>query len=427
MAEAQRFQLRHDGVEGLVEGEAVEFAGIDEVRRFGLFAVPLLPGVEREGFTFLADDLTDREAELLREGEVAFVVGRDAHDGAFAVAHEDVVGDPDFDGGARDRMVDEEARGDALLFHGRHVGFGHAALRAFGDEGLEVVAALRERLGERMLGGDRDEGDAHQGVGTRGVAGELLLRTLELVREGERDAFGAADPVLLHAADLFGPAVELREVVQKLLRVLRDAEVVARDLALFNNRARTPAAAVDHLLVREHGLVDRVPVDDLGLAVGDALFEHLQEHPLVPAVVVGLAGGDLARPVEGETERLHLRLHVGDVVVGPGGRRDVLRDRGVFRRKPEGVPAHRRHHVVPLHAVVPVHDVVQGVVAHVPHVELAARVREHRADVELGLGLAVGAHGVLDGSVDVLGPPLGLDFALHLLGGIGVAHDDLPG
>ena len=345
-----------------------------------------------------------------------------AHDGAFAVAHEDVVGDVDFDGLARDRVTHEEARGNAFLFLGGDVGFADAALAAFFNEGLEVGTAFGETQCERMLGGDRDEGDAHQGVGTRRVAGEELFFAVDFIGEGKRHAFGTADPVFLHAADLFGPARELFDVVEKFLGVLRDTEVVAGDFTLFHDRARAPAAAFDHLFVGEDGLVDRVPVDDLGLAVGDALFVHLQEEPLVPTVVVGLAGGDFSRPVEGEAERLHLRLHVGDVVVRPFGRSDLLGDGCVFGGQTEGVPPHRGHDVVPLHAVVAVHHVVEGVVANVSHVKLAARIGQHGADIELGLGLTVGVKSVLDGAVDVLGLPLGLDFRLDGLGRIGLAH-----
>ena len=274
-----------------------------------------------------------------------------------------------------------------------------------------------------MFGRDRHEAHAHERVGTGRVDGEKLRVAVQLVGEAHRDAFGAADPVFLHAADLFGPAFELFDVLEELIGVLRDAEVVARDFALFDDGARAPAAPVDYLLVGEYGLVDGVPVDDLGLAVGDALFKHLEEHPLVPAVVFRAARGDFARPVESKTERLHLLFHVVDVVVRPLRGGDLLRDGGVFGRKTEGVPAHRGHDVVALHAVEAVHDVVQGVVAHMTHVELAARIGEHGADVEFGLRFAVRVECVLDGPIDVLGLPTGLDFGFHRLGGVGVAHN----
>ena len=273
---------------------------------------------------------------------------------------------------------------------------------------------LREPRGERMLRGDRHERHAHDRVGACREHAQQLVVAVQFVRESEVDADALADPVLLHGLHLRRP-LEPLQVGQQFFRVLCDAEVVARDLALLDDGARAPAAAVDDLFVGEHGLVDRVPVDDLGLAVRDALLEHLQEHPLVPLVIVGRAGGDLARPVEGEAQRLHLRLHVGDVAVGPLRRRDLLVDRRVLGGQPERVPAHRRHHVVPAHPQDAVHDVVERVVAHVPHVQLAARIRQHRTDVELGPGLALCVPDALHRAVGLGALPVGLRRALHRL------------
>ena len=247
------------------------------------------------------------------------------------------------------------------------------------------------RAASGMLGRDRHEGDAHDRVGARREDAQQLLLAVEFVREAEVDADALADPVFLHRLDLRRP-VEPLEVGEQFLCVLRDAEVVAGNLALLDDGVGAPAASVDDLLVGEHGLVDRVPVDDLRLAIRDALVEHPEEHPLIPAVIPGRAGSDLARPVEGQPERLHLRLHLGDVAVGPLGRRHLLVDRGVLGRQSERVPAHRRHHVVPAHPQDAVHDVIERVVAHVPHVQLAAGIGQHRADVELGLRLARSRH-----------------------------------
>jgi len=167
-----------------------------------------------------------------------------------------------------------------------------------------------------------------------------------------------------------------------------------------------PAAAVCGLFVGQHGLVDRVPVDDLGLAVGDALFEHLQEQPLVPLVILRIAGAHFARPVDCQTHRLHLFLHVGDVVVGPLGGRDLGLDGRVFRRHAERVPAHGHQDVVAAHAQLASHHVVDRVVAHVAHVQLAAGIGQHGAGVELGLFRAVGVLGVFLDQIDVAGLPV---------------------
>ncbi len=148
-------------------------------------------------------------------------------------------------------------------------------------------------------------------------------------------------------------------------------------------RAAAPAGAVDHLLVGEHGLVGRTPVDRRPPAIGDALLEHAQEQPLVPAVVVGQARGQLAAPGVADAEALQLRLHVGDVVERPGlGMRPVL-DRGVLGRQAERVPAERVQHVEALHPLQAGDDVANHVVADVADVGVPRGVREHLEAVEL--------------------------------------------
>jgi hypothetical protein len=231
-------------------------------------------------------------------------------------------------------------------------------LLAFLDEGGQLRVAARGVRGQRVLGRHGAEGHAHDGVGAGGehvhlaVADQRAVVAPDVVREGEAHALALADPVFLHQPHLVGPAgegglvVADLDMVQQLLGVVGDLQVVAGDLALFHHGAGAPALAVDHLLVGQHGLVHRVPVHHLGLAVGDALFQHLQEQPLVPLVVLGVAGGDLAAPVDGQPHRLHLLLHVGDVVVGPLGGRHAVLQRRVLGRQAEGVPAHGHEHVV---------------------------------------------------------------------------------
>ena len=143
-------------------------------------------------------------------------------------------------------------------------------------------------LCQRMLGCHGAEGHAHDGVGARGedehpaVADQLALRIPDVMRERKAHASALADPVFLHQAHLVRPAGKGRllvadlHMVQQLLRIAGDGQVVAGDLALFHQGAGAPAAAVDDLLVGQHGLVHGVPVHDLGLAVGDAFSSILR-------------------------------------------------------------------------------------------------------------------------------------------------------
>jgi hypothetical protein len=158
---------------------------------------------------------------------------------------------------------------------------------------------------------------------------------------------------------------------------------------LRNHCAGAPAAAVDHLLVGKHGLVDRVPVHHRVAAIGEAFLHQSHEHPLLVHVVGRAAGGEFARPVDRVAHRLQLRAHVLDVGVGPFGRRGLVLDRGVLGRQAERVPAHRLQHVAAVHALEAADHVADGVVAHVPHVQRTGGIRQHRQAIELRTGIVL--------------------------------------
>ena len=432
LAQALGCQQFGDLVDGGFLAQAVQkleaCAGVD-AHAFLLVAVPVGPGGGREGLAFHRHHLLDLQVVLQCKRKVALVVCWHAHHGAVAVAHEHVVADPDLDLRAGERVGDEQAGGHALLFLRGEFGLGGATGLALVDEGSQRGVAQGGVVSQRVLGGHGAEGHAHDGVGARGehvhlaVTDQRAVSAFDRVRERKAHALALADPVLLHQAHLVGPAIQRGlgvaqlHVVEQLVGVRRDVEVVARDLALFDRGAGAPALAVDHLLVGQHGLVHRVPVDDLGLAVGDALFQHLQEQPLVPLVVGRVAGGDLAAPVDGQPHRLHLLLHVGDVFVRPLRRRHTVFQRRVLGRQAEGVPAHGHQHVVTVHAQVAREHVVDGVVAHMAHVQLAAGVGQHGAGVELLLAAVFGD------AVGVDGVPVGVRGALDVLVGVFVLHE----
>ncbi len=176
---------------------------------------------------------------------------------------------------------------------------------------------------------------------------------------------------------LLGPAVERIERVQQFLREFGDLEHPLVHVALLDHGAGAPAAAFDHLLVGQHGHVDRVPVDLALFALGETRPQKVQKHLLLVLVIRGVAGGEFARPVERQPDRLQLLLHRGDVVVGPRLGRDLALDRGVFRRQAERIPAHRVQHVEALGAHEPRQHVAQRVVPDVPDMDPAGRIGEH--------------------------------------------------
>ena len=248
------------------------------------------------------------------------------------------------------------------------------------DELRELGIFRSGGRGQRMIGRQRHELGAEQSVRPRGEnlqLGFFIGRGGRIEHEAQRQAFRAADPVLLHQADFFRPALEGVERVEQIFRIVADLEEPLGELALLDRSARAPAAAVDHLFVGQHGVIDRVPVHLRLFALDQPGFEKIEEHLLLVPVIGRIAGGELARPVERQPHRLELRFHRRDVVVGPRFGVHLAVDGGVLRRHAEGVPAHRVQNGVAHGAFEARHHVAHGVVAHVAHVDAPRRVGEH--------------------------------------------------
>ena len=183
-----------------------------------------------------------------------------AHERSLAVAHHHVIGDPHRDLFTGEGMGDVKACRHALLFHRRELRLDHGAALALFDERRDLRVRLRRVRGERMLGSDRAEGDAHDGVGARGENVEAAITdrravvSHDVVSEREAHALAFADPVGLHGLHRIGPPGHAVEVRQELFGVARDGEVVHRDFALLHRRTRTNSVSGDQRI----GPVDRV-------------------------------------------------------------------------------------------------------------------------------------------------------------------------
>src|SRR5690606_5096061 len=300
LAETHGGQVGGHGVHRLGGRKAVVLARIYSAARL-LVGIRFLPGLGGIFLVFDTDYLLDGQTVLLGESEVSLIMGGYAHHGTIAIAHEHVVAHPNFHRFARQRMSDVQTCGHAFLFaRGQFSLCGTAQFAGFDKGGQFRIADCRVS-GQRMFRRHGTEGHTHDGVSARGedihapVLNELAFGIADVVGEGETDPFALADPVFRHQADAlwatFQPSLRMLE---QLVGVVSDAQVVAGSFALFDKRAGTPAPTVYHLLVGKHGLVDWVPVHDLRLAVGDALFQHLDEQPLVPLVVLGIASAHLA-------------------------------------------------------------------------------------------------------------------------------------
>jgi len=325
-------------------------------------------------------------------------VRRAAEDRAGAIIHQHEVRDIDRKRPVRvERVLDLEAGIPAFLLGGLQLGGGGSARLAFGDEGGERLVLLRQREGDRMVRRDCGEARAEDGIGPgRENVEPVTLSNRRGEGEPEPKPLALADPVLLHQPDLVGPFVERIEAVEQLVGEIGDLEEPLAQFSPLDRGAGAPSLAVDHLLVGEDGHVDRVPIDLALLAVDQAGFVEIEEEGLLVAVIIGLAGGELPAPVQGEAQPFQLPAHRRDIVAGPASGMDLLLHRGILGRHSERVPPHRVEHLEALHPPVAGEHVPHRVVADMAHVDAPRRIGEHLQDIGLGLRAAV---------VGVEGPP----------------------
>jgi hypothetical protein len=380
LSDAAALRLGRDGEPRLLRGHAGELAGVEEHAVVGV-RTPLRRGSLVRG----AHHVGDGQAVLHGELVVALVVGGDGHHRAGAVSGEHEVRHPDRHLLAGERVSGADAGVEALLLRS-----GGALAQLLGGAPdllgerpqLRGLLLRRQLQHQRMVRGRRHVGGAVDGVGAGGEDAEgLSLRA----GDGELDlqAVGAADPVALHRHHALGP-VDAVEALEQLVRVGGDAERPLRDLALDDHAAAAPAAPFFHLLVGEHGVAARAEVHLGAAAIDEAPLQHPQEEPLVPAIVGGIRGGDLRRPVDGDAERDHVLLEALDVLRRAHGRVHALLDRRVLGRQAEGIPTEGVEDVEAALAGVAGEHVGDAVDPGVPHVHLARGVREHGEHVLLG-------------------------------------------
>ena len=121
-----------------------------------------------------------------------------------------------------------------------------------------------------MLRRHHEEGGAEQRVRPGGE--HRVVGAQRVAVKGHLGALRAADPVALHGLHVGRPD-DAVEVLEQPVRVLGDAEEPLLELARLHGGAAALAAAVDHLLVGEHGLVLRAPVHRRLAPVGQPALE----------------------------------------------------------------------------------------------------------------------------------------------------------
>ena len=195
-----------------------------------------------------------------------------------------------------------------------------------------------------------------------------------------------SDPILLHSDHFLGPPRETVTILQEIVRVIGDAEKPLVQLLLDYHLTTAPAQTRLDLLVGQHGLATLAPVYGCFFSIDHPLFEHLNEEPLFPTVVFGLACGQFSVPVIAESEPLELGAHGVNIPIRPFGGVYVVCNGRIFCRHPKGIPSHGVKHVVALHTFVPRHDVPNCVIAHMSHMDVAGGIGKHFQQVILFLG-----------------------------------------
>ena len=300
------------------------------------------------------------------------------HDRTGAVLDKNVVGDPNRDLLVRHRIEHApagiDARLGAIVAHAVGDRLSTATAHVIRHRGLGL-GATHEVVDHRVLGRKHEERGPEQRVGTRREDGDRLVAADD--GELHLGAMRAADPVALHREHALGPLLELLHVVEQTIGVVGDTEEPLLEIARLDFGTAALAVPVDDLLVRQHGLILRAPLDGGTTLVRKAALEHAQEDPLRPLVVLGIRRRQLTAPVDRPAHAQHLLANARDVAGGHLGGLTTGLDRRVLGGQAERVVAHRVQHLVPSAAAKVRDNVAHRVIGDVPHVEVAGGVRQH--------------------------------------------------
>ena len=187
-----------------------------------------------------------------------------------------------------------------------------------------------------------------------------------------------ADPVFLHKADFFRPAVQLIQTVQQVICKIGDFQKPLSEFFVLDHRTGTPAAPIHNLLVGEYGVFHRIPVDNAFLLIGETFFQKIEKELLFVLVVFRRTGSDFTRPVNGKTHNLQVFFHSLNIGMRPFRGMRLVFDGGIFGWKSESIPSHRVQDIISLCAFIAGNDVCHCVVAHVTDMQLSRWVGKHR-------------------------------------------------
>ena len=412
-AHTQLLQPRGNAVKGRFEVTAIKLGRAGQQTPVGKGARFDIGGLA----TVVADHCGHGQSVFAGEFPVPLIVGGHRHDGTRAVVHEHIVGDPDRDGFTGEGVTGAQPGIHAQLLDLGNIRFRNRHLFTVRYEGRQLWVLCRKGQCDGVFRGQTDVGHSVQGV----RSGRVDLDSVQvgdgcLKAEGQLNSVAFTNPVALHGAHRVGPALQGVQSIQEFLGVGGNADEPLGNFPAFNHGSGSPATAVDHLLIGQYGLIHRIPVDGGHFFVHQPLLMEPGEEPLLPLVIAGVTGGQLAVPVIGKAQPAQLLGHMGNVLPGPMGGRYLVGNGGVFCRQTEGIPAHGLQDIFAQHALITGDDIGDGVVAHMPHVQLAAGVGKHGQAVKF---FPTAVRGSL---VAIVIGPAGLGVELNLLGAVFLVH-----
>ena len=240
----------------LVDGHAVHPVRIHDDAGVGVGDISVEMAV---GQIAIGNDAGHGQMIFAREIKVALVMCRAAKDRASAVIHQYEIGDIDGQVPAWiQRVLNGKPCIEPKLFSGFNVGRCGSAFAAFRDKILQIRRVGRQLLRDRVIGGNGNKACAEHGVGTRCKNINAVVTARKAKPAFQTLRF--ANPVFLHQPHLVGPLVKRPKANEQFFGKVGNLQKPLAQLAALNGRTRTPALAVDHLLIGKHRHVDRVPV-----------------------------------------------------------------------------------------------------------------------------------------------------------------------
>ena len=186
---------------------------------------------------------------------------RHPHHRPISIRHQNIVTHPNSDRLPRQRMLHiKTSRHSQLVFNRQLSLSSPPRLALFNKRSQRRITSSRMHS-QRMLRCHSTKRHTHDGVSTcrehihATILNQGARSITDIVGERKTHTFALANPVLLHQPHFVWPAcqggfvVTDLHMVQQLLRVMRDVEVVTRNLALFHQSTGAPTAAIDHLLI----------------------------------------------------------------------------------------------------------------------------------------------------------------------------------